>query len=279
VVGLICGSGLLPVRVSQVLGRHGARVVAVCIKGEADERVEQVTDQAVWTGIARLGKWVKVFRKENVEVVLLAGGITKEAMFASRTSLMPDWRSAKLILKQVSNRADHTILGALADEFEKEGMRVGSVLDYCPELLVQRGCLTRREPDADQWEDIRYAWPMIKKIAEMQIGQTIVVRDQAVVAVESIDGTDATLRRGGELARGNAVAVKVAKEGHDPRFDIPTLGPDTVVAMEESGVEVLAVEAGGALMLDLAEVKRLADEAGVCVIAVTEEDIATPEEA
>jgi hypothetical protein len=278
-VGLICGSGLLPIRVGQVLADRGARVVAVCIKGEADERVEQVAHEAHWTGIAKLGKWIKIFRKAGVQVVLMAGGITKDAMFASKTSLMPDWRTAKLMLKQVADRADHTILGAVAGEFQKEGMRVGSVLDYCPELLIERGPVTRRTPNDDQWADIRYAWPMIKDIAAMQIGQTIVLRDRAVVAVESIDGTDATLRRGGKLARGKAVAVKVSKEGHDPRFDIPTLGPDTITTMAESGVQVLAVEAGGTLLLDPQEVKRRARKARVCILAVTEQDVAEPEEA
>jgi DUF1009 family protein len=154
-------------------------------------------------------------------------------------------------------------------------MRVGSVVDYCPELLVRRGCLTRREPSDDEWKDIRYGWPLIKQIAQMQIGQTIVLRDQAVVAVESIDGTDATLRRGGGLSRGHAVAVKVSKEGHDPRFDIPTLGPDTATAMAESDVDALAVEAGGTLILDPDEVKRRADAAGLSILAVTEEDVTT----
>jgi hypothetical protein len=250
-------------------------VVAVCIKGEATEATAEMAHEANWTGIARLGKWIKLFRKAGVEVVLMAGGIGKEAMFAGKAGLLPDWRTAKLMLQQVADRADHTILGAVAGEFEKEGMHVGSVLDYCPELLIERGCLTRREPSDDQWADIRYAWPMIKQIAGMQIGQTMVLRDRAVVAVESIDGTDATLRRGGELARGKAVAVKVSREGHDPRFDIPTLGPDTAATMAEAGVQVLAVEAGGTLLLEPEEVVRRADRAKLSILAITEQDLET----
>lgn len=277
VVGLLCGSGLLPVRVAEALRRRGVRVVAVAIKGEASESVEDAADETVWTGIAKLGRWIRVFKKAGAQVVLMAGGIGKEAMYASRMSLMPDWRSARIMLKQVANRGDHTILAAVADEFGAEGMPVGSVVDYCPDLLFQAGCLTESKPDDAQWADIRYAWPLIKQIASMQIGQTIVVKNKAVVAVESIDGTDETLKRGGRLARGGAVAVKVAKEGHDMRFDIPSIGPSTVDTLVQSEVSVMAVEAGFTILLDPDEVKRRATSAGVCILAVEAAEMGYPE--
>jgi len=273
VVGLLCGSGDLPLRAAEALRAQGAQIVAIGIRGEAAPGVESVVDRFEWTSIARLGRWVKVFKAADVDVLLMVGGIRKAAMYEGASGLMPDWRSARLMYRRLRSKEDHTILGAVADEFEREGIRVGSVADYCPELLVRPGCLTRRRPTAEQWRDVRFAWPLVKQIAAMQIGQCIVVKDQSVVAVESMEGTDATLERGGELARGGAVAVKVPRPDHDRRFDIPCVGSVTVATLRRAGVIVLALEAGGTLMLGRDEVRRCADEADVCIIGVKAEDI------
>ncbi len=272
-IGILCGAGELPLRAAQSLRRRGARVVAVGIEGEAAREIESHADEVHWTGLARLGRWVRVFKGADVATVLMLGAIRKQRMFGDLAALVPDWRSVKLWYGRLGSREDHTILEAVAEEFEREGLPVGSVLDYCPELLAERGPLTRREPDRAQWRDIRFGWPLAKQIAVLQIGQCIVVRDGTVVAVEGIDGTDATLKRGGRLAGGGAVAVKVQKHGHDPRFDIPCVGPQTARTMADSGVAVLALEAGGTLVLDRDEVRCLADTLEVCIVAVGQEDL------
>ncbi|MFO8008017.1 MAG: UDP-2,3-diacylglucosamine diphosphatase LpxI [Candidatus Brocadiia bacterium] len=272
-IGILCGAGDLPLQVARSLRRRGARVVAVGIKGEADAGIESCADQMHWTGLAKLGRWVRLFKAADVNVVLMLGAIRKQRMFGNLAALVPDWRSVKLWYSRLGSREDHTILEAVVEEFEREGLRVGSVLDYCPGLLAERGPLTRREPDEAQWRDIRFGWPLAKQIAALQIGQCIVVRDGAVVAVEGIDGTDATLERGGRLAGGGAVAIKVQKHGHDLRFDIPCVGPDTVRTMADAGVAVLALEAGGTLVLDREQVRDLAEQAGVSLVAVAEEDV------
>jgi hypothetical protein len=248
-------------------------VVAVGIKGEADPALEGCVDEMHWTGLARLGEWIRTFKQAGVTALLMAGGIEKRRMFQDAASLLPDWRSVRLWYSRLASKEDHTILGAVADEFEADGIRVASVVDYCPELLMQPGCLSRRLPSAGQWRDIRFAWPLAKQVAALQVGQCIVVKNQAVIAVEGIDGTDAVLERGGGLAGGGAVAVKVPREGHDRRFDVPCIGPGTADVLARSGIAVLAVQACGTIVLDRDAVKRRADEGGVCIVAVTPEEL------
>lgn len=273
-VGLLCGGGELPGRVADALHQRGCRVVAIGIKGEADPAIEGRADEVHWTGLARLGGWIKIMRRARVDALLMVGSIRKRRMFDNKLAMLPDWRSVKFYYGQLVTRQDHTLLGAMADEFEKEGIPVRSIVDYCPEMLVQPGCLTRAEPDKRQWADIRFGWPLAKQVAAMQIGQTIVVKDLAVLAVEAIEGTDQALQRGGELAKGGAVAVKVAKKGHDVRFDIPCVGPQTVATLAAAGIAVLAIEAGCTILLDPAQVRAAADKAGLCIVAVTEQDVA-----
>lgn len=273
-VGLLCGGGLLPVRVAEALKARGSRIIAVSVEGEADPALDRLAAEVHRTGLAKLGRWVKVFKAARVDALLMLGTIRKQRMFAGKVAMLPDWRTIRFWFGRLQNRADHTILGALADEFEKEGIPVGTVRDFCPELLIEQGCLTRRRPSKRQWRDIRFAWPIAKQVAALQIGQCIIVKDRAVVAVEGIDGTDATLERGGALAGGDAVGVKVLKEGHDERFDIPCIGPDTVGKLGRSGVSLLALEAQRTILLDRDEVIRRADSAGVCIIAVSADDVA-----
>lgn len=275
VVGLLCGSGLLPLRVAASLARAGARVVAVGIEGEADREIERVAAEVHWTGLAKLGAWVRILRAAGAAEMLMCGAIRKGRMFGSKAALLPDWRSLKLWYGRIATRQDHTILAAVADEFEKEGIRVRTVPDCCPDLLAPAGCITRRRPTKAQWRDIRFAWPIAKQVAALQIGQCIVVKDRAVIAVEGIDGTDATLARGGTLAGKGAVAVKVPRERHDERFDIPSIGPGTVETLRKAGIGALAIEAGRTIVLDRDEVARRADRAGLCIVAVTPEEVAT----
>jgi UDP-2,3-diacylglucosamine hydrolase len=273
-VGLLCGGGDLPLHVTEALHRRGHRVVAIGIKGEAQAEAIGQADEVHWAGLARLGGWIRIFRAARVDAMLMVGSIRKRRMFESKLAMLPDLRSVRFYYKKIATREDHTLLGAMADEFESEGIPVRSIVDFCPELLAPAGCLTCARPSKDQWADIRFGWPLIKKIAALQIGQTIVVKHLAVLAVEAIDGTDSTLERGGALGRGGAVAVKVAREKHDVRFDIPSIGPRTVETLERAGVAVLAIEAGRTILLEPEGVRAKADAAGVCIVAISEQDVA-----
>jgi DUF1009 family protein len=205
--------------------------------------------------------------------MLMCGSVQKGRMFGSKLAMLPDLRSLRVWFRRTASKQDHSILGAVADEFEKEGIHVGSVPEYCPELLADAGSFGSREPTDRQWQDVRFAWPIVKRVAALQIGQCVVVKEQAVVAVEAIDGTDAALRRGGSLAGGGAVAVKVPKGGHDVRFDVPCIGPDTVETLREADIAVLAVEARRTIALDPERIAERADAARVCVLAVDAEQM------
>ena len=274
-VGLLAGSGLFPICFARAARARGVRVVAVALKGEADPALAQHADEIHWTGLARLGQWIKLFKRAGVRHAVMCGAITKSTMYRNIAGLMPDLRSAKFWYSKLRSREDHTVLEALAEEFESEGIHIESSVLYCPDLLAPAGCLTRRQPTDREWADVCFGWPLIKQIAEMQIGQTIVVKDRAVIAVEGMDGTDAALRRGGGIGRGDVVAIKVAKDGHDPRFDIPCVGPDTVDVLRESGVSLLATEAGNTILLEREETVRKADAAKVAILALTASDILT----
>ena len=274
-IGMVAGSGLLPVCFARGASRRGIRVVAAAIKGEASPELEQEVDEVHWTGLARLGKWIKIFKKAGVTRAVMCGGINKTRAFDGNRglSLLPDLRSAKLWYKQLRSHEDHTVLQAVAEEFESEGIHIERSILYCPELLAGHGCLTAREPSEREWDDIRFGWPIIRQIAALQVGQSIVVKEKAVLAVEGIDGTDATLRRGGRLGNGDAVAIKVAKESHDERFDMPCVGPDTVETMAQSGVSVLAMDAEKTLVLEREQTVEKADGAGICLIGISESDV------
>jgi len=278
-VGLLAGSGKFPICFARAARARGIRVVAIALKGEAPEELAEHVDEIHWTGLAKLGAWIEIFRDAGVRHAVMCGGVTKANMYKDIASIVPDLRTAKLFFQQLRSHEDHTVLQAVAKEFAKDGITLESSVFVCPELLAPRGCLTARKPTDAEWADIRFAWPLAKQIAAMQIGQTIVAKSGAVIAVEGMDGTDATLRRGGQIARGGAVAVKIAKEGHDPRFDIPCVGPDTVDVMKEAGISALAIEAGQTILLESEELAHRARKAKVSVVSVTAEDVAadTPE--
>lgn len=270
-VGLLAGSGLFPVTFARGAHDHGHEVVAIALKGETSPELEEYVDEIHWTGLARLGKWIKIFQNADITRAVMCGGVTKAKIYENPLRLMPDFRSAKFIYSRRGEWEDHVLLADLAEVFEEEGISIESSVLFCPELLAPEGVLTAREPSEGEWDDIRFAWPRIKKIAAMQIGQTIVVKDGAVVAVEGMDGTDATLRRAGDIAGEGTVAVKLAKEGHDPQFDIPCIGPNTIDVLKEAGMGALAIEAGNTLMLEREDTIGQADDAGIALVGVSHE--------
>jgi hypothetical protein len=271
-IGMLAGSGQFPISFATGARKHGVKIVAIGIKGEASRELEGHVDEMHWTGLARLGKWISIFKEAGIKQIVMCGGVDKSHMYSNILGFLPDLRTTRLWFSG-DTREDHTLLEKVADEFEKEGITVESSILFCPELLAPEGCLTSRKPTEKQWEDICFGWPIAKKIAEMQIGQSIVVKDKAVIAVEGIDGTDATLRRGGKLGKGNVVAIKLAKENHDPRFDIPCTGPRTVDVLTESGVSVLALEANNTIVLDRKTTAAKAEKAGISIIAVSSKTV------
>ncbi len=268
-IGLIAGNGRFPILFAQGARENNVKVVAVGIEGETSPEIKDFVESLHWIKLAQLGKLIKCLKSEGVTRAVMAGGLTKSKMYSRFPFLKyrPDWRGISLFYRQVRDRNDHTLLSAVADELAKDGIKLESSVLFVPQLLAQKGCLTIRKPSESENKDIEYGWNVAKEIARLGVGQSIVVKDKVVVAVEAIEGTDETLLRGSKLARGGVVAIKVSKEDLDMRFDVPTIGPETVKTLKHAGVTCLAIEAGRTLVLDGDEVKHAADRAGVCIIA------------
>lgn len=272
-VGLLAGSGRFPILFAEKARRLGIKVVCVGIKYEAAPELEQLVDRFYWAGLARLGRMIRCFKKEGVQHVVMAGKVTKAVMHTPRRilSLLPDWRTiwAWYTHRRPDNRDDTLLLGII-DEFGKDGLAFASALDLCPELLVKQGILTRRAPTAAEREDIAFGWELAKEMGRLDVGQSVAVKDRAVLAVEAIEGTDRAILRAGELCRsGGFTVVKVAKPQQDMRFDVPTIGCSTVRTMHQAGGRVLAIEADKTIVIDADQVITLANQLGIAIVALT----------
>lgn len=269
-IGLIAGNGRFPILFAQGARDNNVKIVAVGVEGETNPEIRHYVDSLYWIKLAQLGKLIRILKQEGVTRAVMAGGLTKSRMYSRFRFLKfrPDWRGITLFYRKVRDRNDHTLLGAVAEELAKDGIELLSSVTFVPQLLAQKGCLTWKRPSQREMEDVEFGWPIAKDIAHRQIGQSIVVKEKVVLAVEAIEGTDDALRRGGKLGRKGVVAIKVAKENLDLRFDIPTVGPETVKTLKDAGVSCLAIEAGKTLVLDKEEMVRLADRAGISIIAL-----------
>jgi DUF1009 family protein len=263
-IGLIAGNGRFPLLFGENARRLGYRISAAALIGEADPSLERVVDRIHWVALGQLGRLIKVFKHDGVRQAVMVGGVKKTHLF---TGIRPDLRSLAL-LRRVSIRKDDTLLRAIADELESEGIHIRESTFGLEGLLVGEGKLTRRGPTRREWQDIEFGWETAKAVGRLDIGQCVVVKDRVVVAVEAVEGTDEAIRRGSALARGGAVVVKRFKPQQDRRFDLPAVGPGTVQVMAESGASALAIEAGKALFLDRAAAIASADKAGIAIVGV-----------
>jgi DUF1009 family protein len=268
-VGLVAGAGRLPFEVARGARRLGRRVVAVAFHGFADAALAREVDALHWVRLGELGALFAALREAKALEAVVAGNVPKENLFAGSDLIRLDERGAAFIAA-LRDRSDDAILRALGDALEAEGIRVPSQAHYAEHLLAPVGPLGAVAPTADQLADVAYAWPLAKAVGRLDIGQTLVVRDKTVLAVEAIEGTDAAIRRGGALGRGSVCVVKVWKPGQDPRFDFPTIGPATLDTLAEAGAALLAIEAGRTLVLERADVVARADALGIAIFGVPE---------
>jgi DUF1009 family protein len=273
-IGLLAGGGRFPIVFAEKARSLDIPVVCVGIRQEASRELIGLVERFHWTGVAKLGRMIRCFRRDGVERVVMAGKIRK-ASFMHRPwrilSLMPDWRMIRVWYSRArrDNRDDSLLLG-LIDEFAADGLRIESALDLCPELLVPTGSLTRRKPTAREQSDITFGWELAKEMGRLDVGQSVAVKERAVLAVEAIEGTDRAIARAGELCRaGGFVVVKVAKPQQDMRFDVPTVGCTTIETMHAAGASVLAVEAGKTILLDQDATIALADRHGIAIVALS----------
>jgi len=264
-IGLIAGKSKFPLIFAQSARKQGIEVVAAAHRGETDPDLEGLVSDLEWVSVGQLGRIIKYFQKAGVTRAVMAGGITKGRLF---THLRPDLRALKL-LSRMKHVGDDGILRGVAAELEGEGITIVSPAPYLTDLLAPAGVLSRRRPSADQMRDIDFGADLAREIGRLDIGQCVVVRRQAVLAVEAIDGTDATIRRGGLLAGEKAVVVKVSKPNQDLRFDVPAVGLGTIEIMQEVKASALALEAGKTLIFERTEMLHLADRLKIAVIGLT----------
>jgi UDP-2,3-diacylglucosamine hydrolase len=280
--GLIAGNGKFPFMVLEGARRAGATLSVVAIREETDQEIERFAERVQWVGIGQLGKMIRFLKDEGVEKAIMAGQV-KHVQIFSRA--VPDARMLKMLLK-LPRRNTSSLIGAVAEELRTEGIELIDSTYFLQEYLPRAGTLTDREPDAREREDIEYGLEIAREIAQLDLGQTIVVRGKACIAIEAMEGTDETIRRAGELARegasrrsilrgrrvnlagGRLTVVKLAKPSQDMRFDVPVVGVPSIEAMLEAGATCLCISAGKTLMLDRDEMIALANRNKIALVAV-----------
>ena len=271
-IGIIAGGGQFPLLFARSARQQGLKVYAAAHKGETDETLTDKVEQLIWVKLGQLGRIMSFFKNEGITKAVFVGSITKTNIFRD---VRPDLKGLGLWNK-IDSKQDDAILRAVADQLAKDGIEVVASTRYVPELLFPKGVLTRKKLTKEQKNDIVFGWEIAREIGKLDIGQCVVVRNQTVLAVEAIEGTDAAIRRGGSLCREKAVVIKVRKPEQDLRFDLPAIGEKTIASMQEVKAAVLAVEAEFALLFNRESVIRAADAAGLVVVGVTEEASGEP---
>lgn len=262
--GLIAGNGQFPFLVLEGARKAGAQMAVAAIKEETDPRIEQLADSLTWVGIGQLGKMIRFFQREGVTEAIMAGQVKHVQIFSSA---LPDLRMLAMLWKLPRRNTD-ALIGGVANELAKEGIKLIDSTFFVPEHLPQVGTLTRRAPDERERGDIEYGLSVAQEIARLDLGQTVVIRNRACVAIEAMEGTDATIARAGSLVKGKLTVVKVAKPNQDMRFDVPVVGLPTIATMTAAGATCLCVTAGKTLLFDRAAMLRQADEKRLAIVAV-----------
>ncbi|MBN1906054.1 MAG: UDP-2,3-diacylglucosamine diphosphatase LpxI [Deltaproteobacteria bacterium] len=267
-IGIIAGGGQFPLLAAEAARKRGLIVTAVAFEGEADPAIGEMAHHTEWIGLGQLGRLIKAFKKRDVNKALMAGTISKGRMFSN---IKPDLKGLAFISKFAIFHDDN-ILRALANELLNEGIEIVSSTIYLPELLAPELCFTKRKPSAEEERDIQIGWRIAKELGRFDIGQCVIIRNRTVLALEAIDGTKATILRGGKLAGEKAVVVKVSKPDQDLRFDVPSVGLETIESMVEVKASVLVIEAGKTLVFDREKMVDLADRNKISIISCKLQD-------
>jgi len=277
-VGLIAGWGRYPLVVAQTLAARGVQVYCLGIKDHADPLLRDVCHEFDWTGLAKVGRVIRFFRRRGVEQVTMAGKVHKVRLFERFAWLhhLPDWRGVLTFYPHVITRRktmqDDSLLTAIVEMFARSGITMKPATDFVPELLVKLACLTDRGPSSAQQHDIEFGWKLAKEMGRLDIGQSVAVKGRSPLAIEAIEGTDECIRRAGTLCKaGGFIVVKVAKPQQDMRFDVPTIGLGTLETLVAAGGKVLAIEAGRTIIIDQPHVIEFANRHKIVVVALEDQ--------
>jgi DUF1009 family protein len=266
-LGLITGEGEMPRTIALEAKRQGYKIVAVAIKDLTEKSIEKYADTVKWFKVGKAGSVIKFLRDGGVDEAVFAGKFPKSLIV--KGVLNPDLRLLRFLFN-LKDKGDDSILNAVEKELSKDGIKLLDMRDFSKGLLTPEGILTRKGPKKDEWKDIKYGFRIAKGVGRLDIGQTVVVKGQAVMAVEAIEGTDDAILRGGKLAGGGAVVVKVSRPDQDMRLDVPVVGLRTLGCIIKAGIRVLAVEAQSSIFLDKEDFIKKAAAAGVSVVGVSE---------
>ncbi|MBI4964225.1 MAG: UDP-2,3-diacylglucosamine diphosphatase LpxI [Desulfomonile tiedjei] len=266
-LGIIAGTGNLPLHVADEAAGRGYNVVAIAFPGFTDPAIAHLVKEIFWLKLGQLEKAISILKSRQVSRVVMAGKIEK-------SNLLRPWnlrfdRRALRVVRAMSDWRDDTILAAIADEFKKDGIEIEEITSWASKLMAPLGVMTKRVPTEKQWKDILFGRKMALGIGNLDIGQTVVVKNSAVLVVEAIEGTDRAIRRAGELNIPNGIVVKMAKPDQDMRFDVPGVGPSTIDSMTVAKAKVLAVEAGRTMITEYGEMVRRADKAKISMVGIS----------
>jgi len=264
--GLIAGNGRFPFLVAEGARAQGVDLSVVAIKEETDPQISEVAQNVAWVGIGQLGKMIRHFQAGGVTKVMMAGQVKHVQIFSGA---LPDVRMFKMLWNLPKRNTD-ALIGGVANELAKEGIELIDSTYFIKDQLAPAGVLTKRAPNEVETANIAYGLNIAGEIARLDLGQTIVVRASACVAIEAMEGTDATIRRAGELAKGKLTVVKVAKPDQDMRFDVPVVGVPTIETMISSGATCLSITAGKTLIFDREKVIALADKNKIAIVGSPE---------
>jgi len=245
-LGLIAGNGTFPLLLAEEAKRQGDHMIVVALKEEADPAIEPHSEQFTWLSIGQLGKIIHFFKEHGVTQAIMAGQVKHTQLFKN---IIPDLRAAKVLAKVINKKAE-SVLSMVIQEFEGEGIQFLPSTSYLEHWMCPLGVLTTQRPSSTEEEDIAFGLPLTRSLAREDIGQTIVVKDKTVVAVEAMEGTDACIRRAGDIAGPGCVVIKVARPRQDLRFDVPVIGRRTIESLIAAKSRVLALEMGKTLLLD-----------------------------
>ena len=271
-IGLIAGAGALPLIVARGARDAGAEVHAVGLRDQFDAALPELCTRFDTAGIVQIGRWIRLLRRANVGEAIMVGGVAKVRMHDPLRLVrqLPDWRAAVIWYRRLRHdRRNAAVLAAVADELARSGITLIDSTTYIRDHMAAPGAMGNVQPTAQQEADIAFGWPLLVQTTDLDIGQSMVVRDRDVIAVEAIEGTDAMIDRAGTLCRSRGwTLMKTAKAGHDMRADVPTIGVSTIERVAAAGGGCIALGAGRVILIDRPEVIAAADRAGIAIVGV-----------
>ena len=280
-IGWGAGWGSFPVEIARRCVANQAQLFTVGLQGHADPALQHLSTDFRWMGVAKLGGHIRYFLQHQVSHVALAGKLFKDQLLFHGwgwMGLLPDLgclrAMAPIFVTRSRDARDDSILGSVVQAYEKAGIQMMAVHQIAPGLLIEHGIVAGKPPTSKQWSDICLGWQVAKQMGDLDIGQSVMVKDQMVLAVEAIEGTDSLIQRtGGLCPRGGFVLVKVAKPHQDMRFDVPTVGPLTVEQMAKAGGKLIAIEAEKTIVVDREQTLQAASKFGVSIVALNEHSV------